>query len=138
MAGSLNKVFLIGNLTKDPEVSQAGSSSVCKFGIAVNRKFKQGDEWKTEVTFINIIVWGKSGENCAKYLTKGKSAMIEGRLVIRSYDKDGEKKYVTEVVADNCQFLSGANERGESAQSDNPLAAEGFTSEPDDSSSIPF
>lgn len=117
MAGSLNKIFLIGNLTKDPEVSQAGNSSVCKFGIAVNRKFKQNEEWKTEVTFVNIIVWGRSGENCAKYLSKGKPVMVEGRLVIRSYDKDGEKKYVTEVVADNCQFLSSSGDNNGSSQS---------------------
>lgn len=137
MAGSLNKVFLIGNLTKDPEVSQAGSSSVCKFGIAVNRKFKKDDEWKTEVTFVNIIVWGKSGENCAKYLRKGKSVMIEGRLVIRSYDKDGEKKYVTEVVADNCQFLSASGERTETAEN-NAFTDAGFASDDMDSSTVPF
>ena len=110
MSGNLNKVFLIGNLTKDPELTQAGNSSVCKFGIAVNRKFKQNDDWKTEVTFVNIIVWGKSGENCEKYLSKGKSVMVEGRLVIRSYEKDGEKKYVTEISATNVQFLSGRND----------------------------
>lgn len=135
MAGNLNKVFLIGNLTKDPEVSQAGSSSVCKFGIAVNRKFKQNEEWKTEVTFVNIIVWGRTGENCAKYLSKGKSVMIEGRLVIRSYDKDGEKKYVTEVVADNVQFLSASGERTETAEN-NAFSDAGFS--PDDESSVPF
>ena len=137
MAGSRNKVFLIGNLTKDPEVSQAGSSSVCKFGIAVNRKFKQNEEWKPEVTFVHIIVWGRSGENCAKYLSKGKSVMVEGRLVIRSYDKDGEKKYVTEVVADNVQFLSASGERTETAEN-NAFSGADVASDDMDSSAVPF
>ena len=132
MAGNLNKIFLIGNLTKDPEVTQAGNSSVCKFGIAVNRKFKQNEEWKTDVTFVNIIVWGRSGENCAKYLSKGKSVMIEGRLVIRSYEKDGEKKYVTEVVADNCQFLSAIGDNNSGSQSSESAGYD------DDDGKVPF
>jgi single-strand DNA-binding protein len=109
MSGSLNKVFLVGNLTRDPELRfTATGAPVCSFDIAVNRKYKQGDDWKTDVSFFKIISWGKQGENCAKYLLKGKSALVEGRLQNRSYEtQDGQKRTVTEIVADNVQFLGG-------------------------------
>ena len=100
MAGNLNKVFLLGNLTRDPELRHtAQGTSVANFSIAVNRTF-------------NIIVWGRIGENCAKYLSKGRPVLVEGRLQNRSYEtQDGQKRTVTEIVADNVQFLSGASGR---------------------------
>jgi single-strand DNA-binding protein len=111
---SLNKVFLMGNLTKNPELRHTSNgNSVCSFGIAVNRKFKQGEEWKTEVAFFNIVVWGKSGENCAKYLTKGKSVLVEGRLNNRSWEaQDGTKRSATDIVADDVVFLGGKESSG--------------------------
>ena len=139
MAGNLNKVFLLGNLTRDPELKHtATGTSVANFSIAVNRSFKGSDgDFKKETSYFNIVVWGKTGENCAKYLTKGKSVLVEGRLSTRSYEaNDGTKKYITEIVADNVQFLSGRGERDEST-GDNAFADAGFAPD-DDSSSVPF
>lgn len=143
MAGNLNKVFLLGNLTRDPELKHTGQgTSVCSFSIATNRSYKGSDgEFKKEVSFFNIIVWGKSGENCAKYLAKGKSVLVEGRLATRSYEaSDGSKKYVTEIVADNVQFLSGGNGEEKQGKSQAAQDAESFFGgeASDDEDSMPF
>ena len=98
MAGNLNKVFLVGNLIRDPELRHtAQGTSVASFSLAVNRNYKGSDgEFKKETNFFNIVVWGKVGENCAKYLSKGRSALVEGRLQNRSYEtQDGQKRTVT-------------------------------------------
>jgi single-strand DNA-binding protein len=118
MAGNLNKVFLMGNLTRDPELRHtAQGTSVANFSIAVNRNFKGSDgDFKKETNYFNIIVWGKSGENCQKYLSKGRPVLVEGRLQNRSYEtQDGQKRTVTEIVADNVQFLGSRSD----AQEDN-------------------
>lgn len=109
---SLNKVMLMGNLTRDPELKYTqGGSPYAKFGLAINRKFKQGDEWKEDVCFVDITVWGTPAENCCKYLSKGRPAFIEGRLNFNSWQTDaGEKKNKLEVVANNIQFLGSKNE----------------------------
>ena len=103
----MNKIFLIGRLTKDPELKYTNSGKgVCNFTLAVDRPFK-GQDGKQEADFINIQAWDKRAENCAKYLSKGRQTAVEGRLQIRSYDdKDGQRKWVTEVIADNVEFLS--------------------------------
>lgn len=105
---SFNKVLLMGNLTRDPELRfTAGGAAVCSLGLAVNRKYKQGDEWKEEVCFVDITVWGKQAENCAEYLSKGSAAFIEGRLHLNSWaTESGEKRNKLEVVANTVQFLS--------------------------------
>ena len=102
----MNKVFLIGNLTRDPELrSTTTGRSVCSFSIAVNRTFaNQMGERITD--FFNIIVWGKQGENCAKYLAKGRKVAIIGELQTRTYEKDGQKRTVTEINASDVEFLS--------------------------------
>lgn len=110
MSGNLNKVFLVGNLTRDPELKYTTQgTAVAKFSMAVNRQFRGNDgETKKEVNFFNIVVWGKAGENCSKYLSKGRSVLVEGRLQNRSFEtQDKQKRTVTEIVADNVQFLSG-------------------------------
>lgn len=142
MAGNLNKVFLIGNLTRDPELRHtAQGTSIANFAVAVNRNFKGNDgEWKKETNFFNIVVWGKTGENCAKYLTKGRPVLVEGRLQNRSYEtQDGQKRTVTEIVGDNIQFLSGANERGgmQDESSDTGFSAD-FSPVGSDDDSVPF
>ena len=112
MAGNLNKVFLMGNLTRDPELRHtAQGSSVTNFSVAVNRAYKGNDgELKKEVSYFNIVVWGKMGENCAKYLIKGRPVLVEGRLQNRSWDaEDGTKRYATDIVADGVQFLGSAS-----------------------------
>ena len=104
---SFNKVLLMGNLTRDPELRYTASgAAVASFGLAVNRKFKQGEEWKDEVCFVDITVWAKQGENCAQYLNKGSLVFLEGRLNYQTWEADGgQKRSKLEVVANNVQFL---------------------------------
>ena len=109
---------MLGNLTRDPELRHtAQGTSVANFSLAVNRSYKGNDgEFKKETSFFNIIVWGKTGENCAKYLTKGRPVLVEGRLQNRSYEtQDGQKRTVTEIVADNVQFLGSGRDTQEDA-----------------------
>lgn len=102
----MNKVFLIGRLTRDPELRYTGSNiPVATFSIAVDRTYNNANGEK-ETDFINIVVWRKQAENIKNYLGQGSQVAIDGRLQIRSYDdQNGQKRYVTEVVADNVQFL---------------------------------
>jgi single-strand DNA-binding protein len=104
---ALNKVFLIGNLTCKPELHYTASGAAfASFGLAVNHKFKQGEEWKDEVCFVDITVWAKQGEDCAQYLNKGSFVFIDGRLSYRAWE-GGSK---LEVVVGNVQFLDKKNE----------------------------
>ncbi|MBI3892972.1 MAG: single-stranded DNA-binding protein [Candidatus Wallbacteria bacterium] len=108
MAANLNKVFLIGNLTRDPELRYtAGGAAVCHFDLAMNRQFKGKDgTLQKETTYIKCTAWGKTGENCANYLSKGRSVFVEGRLNSRSWQtEEGQKRTAVEVVSDNVQFL---------------------------------
>ena len=108
---SFNKVMLMGNLTRDPELRfTSNGSAVASFGLAVNRKFKHGDEWKDDVCFVDITVWGKQGENCAEYLSKGRPAFVEGYLKFSTWESEGQKKNKLEVVANTVQFLGSRNE----------------------------
>lgn len=102
----MNKCVLIGRLTKDPELRATTSGiSVCTFTIVVDRYAKQGEEKKTD--FLPIVVWRGLADSCAKYLHKGSQAAVCGSIQTRSYDvPDGSKRYVTEVVADEVNFLS--------------------------------
>lgn len=102
----LNKVFIIGNLTRDPELKSLPSGvQVATFGMATNRVYRDKDGNKQESTeFHNIVAFGRQGELCAQYLRKGGSALVEGRLQTRSWEADGQKKYRTEIVADRVQF----------------------------------
>jgi single-strand DNA-binding protein len=107
---NLNRVFLMGNLTRDPELRYIPSgSAVASFGLAVNRIYRSQDgERKEEVCFVDIVTWGKTAENCANYLTKGRPVFIEGRLQFRSWETDdGQRRSKLEVVAYNVQFLGG-------------------------------
>ena len=123
---SFNKVMLMGNLTRDPELRYTSNgSAVTSFGLAVNRKFKQGDEWKEDVCFVDITVWGKQGENCAEYLSKGRPAFVEGRLQYSTWESDGQKKSKLEVVANTVQFLgSRADSKGGSSVEGPPVPDE--------------
>lgn len=110
---SVNRVWLLGNLTKDPE-SQTTSSgiTVCKFTLAVQRRFSNANGEK-EVDFLNIVTWRTLAENCIKYLTKGKKVAVSGSIQTRSYEaNDGTKKYITEIMADEVEFLSSSTNQG--------------------------
>jgi single-strand DNA-binding protein len=127
MAGSYNRVILVGNLTRDPEIryTQSGKG-VTKFSLAVNNPRN-----KEETTFVDIVAWDKLGETCNTYLKKGTNCLVEGRLVIRSYDdKDGNKRKATEVVIDNMQMLGsrqggGGGEDGDGGGYNNSRSAVG-------------
>jgi single-strand DNA-binding protein len=124
----INKVFLYGNLTRDPELKALPSGlNVASFSIATNRVFKDRDGKKQEqAEFHNISVFGRSADLVAQYLKKGSSAFIEGRLQTRSWEKDGQKHYRTEIVADNVQFgpraVGGASGGGRASQDEPDLS----------------
>ena len=122
----INRVVLIGRLTKDPELRYTPSGvAVATFTLAVNRQFSnaQGDR---EADFINIVAWRQLAELCANYLKKGSQAGLEGRLQTRSYDnKEGKRVYITEVVADNVQFLSPSGERRDEGGYGSPPSTSG-------------
>lgn len=102
----MNKVLLIGRLTRDPELRYTGTNlPVASFTVAVNRNFT-GANGEREADFIPVIVWRKQAENVKNYISQGSQVAVEGRLQVRSYDDaNGQKRYITEVVADNVQFL---------------------------------
>ncbi|MDP3049318.1 MAG: single-stranded DNA-binding protein [Thermodesulfovibrionales bacterium] len=114
-----NKIILIGNLTKDPELRYTPQgTAVASFRIAVNSKIKQHGELKDETLFIGVVVFGKQAESAGQYLSKGRSVLVEGRLQERSWEKDGQKHSRMEVVASSVRFLSkktGTAETGDSA-----------------------
>lgn len=119
----MNKVVIIGNLTKDPETRYTtgeNPTAICRFTVAVNEKRKnpQTKEWEDSPSFIPVTVFGKQGENCDKYLSKGSKAAVEGRIQTGSYtNKEGQKVFTTEVVASSVEFLSS---RTESAPAEAP------------------
>ncbi len=128
----LNRVILIGRLTRDPELRYTPSGvATASFNLAVDRPFS-GKDGKKETDFIPIVVWRQQAEHCANYLRKGRLTAVEGRIQVRNYEgSDGKRVYVTEVVADNVRFL----ERGEGGQ--NVERMEQPTADIDDSD-LPF
>ena len=127
MAASLNRVILIGNLTGDPELRYTPSGTArTRFSIAINRQYKDSSgQLQEETTFVPIITWGSQAENCANYLSKGRSVAVEGRLRIDSFENaEGERRKVVEVVASSVQFLGGGQRsRQEQSQSEAPPSA---------------
>jgi single-strand DNA-binding protein len=111
MAGSVNKVILIGHLGAKPELKYLPSGqAVCEMRIATNEVFNDKQQQRQERTeWHRVVAWGKTGENCAQYLNKGRQIYVEGRLQTRSWDdkNSGEKRYMTEIVANNVTFLGG-------------------------------
>ena len=137
----LNKAFIIGNLTRDPELKALPSGSkVCSFGLATNRSYKDKDGNRQDIAeFHNIVAFGKLGELSAQYLKKGAQALVEGRIQTRSWDsQDGKKNYRTEIVADNIQFGSrggGSSSSGPAASANTPVS--GSKDAKDDASKDP-
>lgn len=132
----MNKIILIGNLTKDPELSETSSGvKFCKFGIAVNRPFANSDG-EREVDFFNITTWRGQAETCAKYLIKGKKVCIVGSLQNREYtDNNGVKRTATDVIASEIEFLSA---RSEDDERHAKKAGEAPKLEPYDDEELPF
>jgi single-strand DNA-binding protein len=132
MAG-FNKIILMGNLTRDPEIRYAPNGTpVANFGLAVNRRYRQAEELREDVCFIDIVIFGKQAETCGQYLSKGQGALIEGRLQMRKFEtKDGQKVTKHEVVAENVRFLSKRTDQSGDRETKEPAEDVGRY-EPDD------
>ena len=117
----MNRVVLIGRLTKDPELryTSGNNAAVCNFTIAVDRGFT-GQSGEREADFIPVVVWNKQAENVKQYLTKGSQAAVEGRIQVRSYDdQNGQKRYVTEVIANSVEFIGSKNSSNNTSNDSN-------------------
>lgn len=128
---NINRVTITGNLTRDPEMRTTnGGTSICKMGVAVNHRQKnpQSQEWEDKPNFFDVVAFGASGENCARYLAKGRPVAVDGRLAWSSWETDdGQKRSKVEIVANTVQFLGGADEsKPEQSKA------------PDDDEDIPF
>lgn len=105
---SFNRVILVGNLTRDPELRYIPSGTpVSDIGLAVNDRVKRGDQWVDETTFVDITLWGRTAEVANEYLSKGSSVLIEGRLKLDRWEKEGQKHSKLKVVCDRMQMLGG-------------------------------
>jgi single-strand DNA-binding protein len=144
MAANINRVVLVGNLTRDPELRHTPSgTAVCSLRLAVNtrRKDSATGEWTEKPNYFDVTVWGNQGENCAQYLSKGRPVAVDGRLEWREWEaQDGTKRQAVEVVADSVQFLGGRGELGgdepQFVQAGATADKSDFSSAPDDD--IPF
>jgi len=130
MARSFNQVTLMGNLTRDPELrTTPNGQSVCSFSLALNRSYRNADgEWQEATDFIDIVAWGPLGERVAQYLTKGRPALVSGRLQSRSWEQEGVKRSKVEVVAQDVTFLGGPG--GAPAGGDEPSDSSSKTAKP--------
>ena len=142
MAKGICKVFLLGNLGRDPEVryTQSGTA-VCNFSLATERSVKKGDEWVPEVEWHKLVAWGKLAEVCGEYLSKGSKVHVEGRLQTRSWeDQNGNKRWTTEIVVQELTFLGGRQdentERTEEQQSSSRSDDSGY--DPESEADVPF
>lgn len=163
MARSLNMVILMGNLTRDPELRNTPSGqSVCSFSLALNRSFKnQTGDWQEATDYIDCVAWGPLGERVAQYLSKGRRALVNGRIQSRSWEQDGQKRSKVEVLATDVTFLDapggssgrdgseaagspnsnnsgGGNTSNSSGNKSNDVVIEDIGDEPIDLSDIPF
>lgn len=124
----MNKAFIVGNLTREPEVKTTTTGqTVCNFTIAVSRRFK-----KDETDYIPIVVWNKQAENCGKYLSQGSKVSVSGEIQTRNYEGKNGKVYVTEVVADEVEFL------GSKTQKTEPSADDEFADIMQEDENLPF
>lgn len=139
MAG-VNRVTIIGNLTRDPEVRfSQGGLAICKLGVAVNERVKKGDEWVDEVEYFRVTTFGKTAENAGQYLQKGRQVYVEGRLKTEKYkDKEGVEKTSTEVIANSVVFIGGGGERVVPDKAEGARAKEAAKSDGFDDDSLPF
>lgn len=132
----MNKVILVGRLAKDPELRTTSSGvSVCTFTLAVTRRYADG-QGNRQADFIPIVVWRQQADACHKYLTKGKQAAVAGEIQTRSYDaQDGTKRYVTEIIAEQVEFLTPKSAQSGAAPAQSG-AGDGFEEIDDDE--LPF
>ncbi|MDA0167169.1 single-stranded DNA-binding protein [Solirubrobacter ginsenosidimutans] len=145
-ASNINRVVLTGNLTRDPELrSLQSGTSVCSLRIASNARRKENGEWVDKPNYFSVTVWGAQGENCARFLSKGRPVCIDGRLDWREWQgQDGSKRESVEIVAESVQFLGGADASSNGNHPKSDHAGEEREEEPvaagsgDDTDDIPF
>ncbi len=138
---SVNKVILVGNLGRDPEVRfTAGGKAVARFSVATSEVWTDAEGSRQERTeWHNVVVWGKQAESCGQYLQKGRQVYIEGSIRSRQYDdKDGNKKYITEVIAQRVQFLGGGRAGGGAQPRESQGAEPSAAPAPAEEEDIPF
>jgi single-strand DNA-binding protein len=112
---NINRVVLTGNLTRDPDLRSTGNGlAICKLGIAVNTRRKNGQtgQWEEKANFFRVTVFGRQAESCGQYLTKGRPVAIDGRLEWSEYEVEGQKRQSVDIIAENVQFLGGRDEAG--------------------------
>ena len=130
---NVNRVVLVGNLTRDPELRHTPSGmAVCKLRIAVNTRQKDQatGQWGEKPNYFDVTVWGNQGESCAQFLSKGRPVAIDGRLDWREWDaQDGTKRQAVEIIADNVQFLGGRQDEGEGQRQFVPAGAAADTAD---------
>lgn len=134
MSQSINRVTLTGNLTRDPEIRNLPSgTAVCDLRVACNGRRRNSEgQWEDDPNYFNVTVWGPQGENCARYLSKGRGVAIDGRLRWREWETDGQKRQAVDIVAEIVQFIGGGNGNGNggsgasSASSDIPVDTSDF------------
>lgn len=115
MANDINVVTLVGRLTRDSELKYTNSgTAVCKFSLAVNRKKRSGDQWTDEVSYFDVVLWGKQGEALQQYLSKGKQVAVSGELRQNRWEQDGQSRSKVEIIANNLQLLGGNTGGGNS------------------------
>src|SRR4051812_43917187 len=137
-ASNINRVIITGNLTSDPELrSLPSGTSVCKLRVACNtrRKDNSTGEWVDKPNYFDVTVWGAQGENCARYLAKGRPVAVDGRLEWREWETEGGKRQAVDIIAETVQFLSsprdeGGQGNGFSARSDIPVDTNDFAAAP--------
>ncbi len=119
---SFNRVILVGGLTRDPEVKYLQSgTAVCEIGLAINEREKKGNEWVESTTFVDVTLWNRTAEVASEFCRKGSSVLIEGRLKLDSWEKDGKKQYKLKVIGERMQMLGGKPGKGKD---------DGFSDEP--------
>lgn len=136
---NMSKVILCGNLTRDPELRYTtGGTAVTTLSVAVNRRVKRGDNWEEEASFFDVAVFGRTAENCAEYLSKGRPVLIDGELVQRRWEtQDGQKRSKVEVTANNVQFL-GSRQGNDRSRSSSSNQQDPMEPPPIDDDDIPF
>jgi single-strand DNA-binding protein len=123
---SFNRVILVGNLTRDPELRYIPSgTAVSEIGLAVNDRVKKGDQWVDETTFVDVTLWGRTAEVANEYLSKGSNILIEGRLKLDSWEKDGQKRSKLRVICEKMQMLGSRGEGGGGARGGARAASSG-------------
>jgi single-strand DNA-binding protein len=121
---SFNNVVLVGNVTRDVEVRYTpGGAAVTDIGLAVNERYKKGDEWMEETVFVDVTLWGRQAEVAGEYLTKGSPVLIQGKLRLDSWEQDGQKRSKLKVVADTMQLLGSKKDKVEGESEPEPKTA---------------